>query len=364
MKTTYLLHAISTTVLAALLTLSSAAQTRVEILPAAVYANKGDTVKLAVQVSDAVGLRGASVHVKFQKSILRFLSAEEGDFLTKNPEGFTVAFFVTERPVGSPDSVLVDQAIMGLSAVDGSGLLFTLRFIAEQGGSTEVAVKGMDLRNIDNAKIEAEGSGASVSVNSGNNLAPSKPVLLTPPDGARLAALPDTFRWSSSSDPEQDPVRYLLRISGPGSDTAFTDLTDTAFVLSAALLRPEKTYYWYVEARDPYSVVRSDATFRFTTPATSGLECTAARPESMLIQVYPNPARDEMFIRYTAPRAMRIRLYVIDMLGRGSAVIADMECAPGVNECAADLSALPGGVYRCVLQAGGMVSSRSILLHR
>ncbi len=340
------------------------AQPVVSFQPSELTISKGDTVYLDCNVQDVEQLRGISVHIVFNKSVLRFIDAEEGDFLHGNPDGLDVFFFVTRRPEQLPDSVLIDQAIAGLSAASGSGKLFRLCFVADNGGVTGVSLKNLDLRDRDNERLEASGTGSSVTVRSGTNRAPSKPFLLAPTDSMTLHSFTDTLHWSRSEDPDGDPVSYSVHISGGSTDTVITARTDTFYPLGEIELAQLTTYFWYVQARDHTSIARSDQTYRFTTPASTSVAPPPRIVGFEILSLAPNPATAGVWIRHLQNRSASIRISVVDNSGRRVLVRSVYYNTPGIHSYWIPLSNLPPGIYSCICESQSLISIKRFVLVR
>jgi predicted amidohydrolase YtcJ len=83
-----------------------------------------------------------------------------------------------------------------------------------------------------------------------------------------------------------------------------------------------------------------------------------------LWQNYPNPFNARTIIRYSLPKASRVRLAVYDVLGREVALLADGSRDAGHHQVSFDGTFLSSGMYLCRLRTDGFVSSRKLLLIR
>ncbi len=90
----------------------------------------------------------------------------------------------------------------------------------------------------------------------------------------------------------------------------------------------------------------------------------AAAPAALDISVYPNPSRDAATLRLRMERAGTLRIAVQDMLGR--TVISEHErFAPaGDVFTRLDLSALPAGMYVCLVQSPAGPALHRLLISR
>jgi hypothetical protein len=77
---------------------------------------------------------------------------------------------------------------------------------------------------------------------------------------------------------------------------------------------------------------------------------------------YPNPFNPVTGIRFSVPRSSRVRLSVVDILGRETALLSEGRFEPGTYTVTWDASACPAGIYVVVLEAGGMRLTRKVTL--
>ncbi len=81
-----------------------------------------------------------------------------------------------------------------------------------------------------------------------------------------------------------------------------------------------------------------------------------------LLDIWPNPFNPETHVTFLLPRTQRVRLQVVDLLGRELRVLEDGLLPAGVHERRLQLSDQPAGCYLLSLQAGESQSVRKILL--
>ena len=108
------------------------------------------------------------------------------------------------------------------------------------------------------------------SLNEGDGLPPGIFTLLYPPDGAIGIDLTPTLSWNPSTDPEGGMVYYVISLKD--QQNAFKqDVTvqNTSYTVDAPL-KPGKTYYWRVAAKDPKGNVRLTSFRSFTTAVSGG----------------------------------------------------------------------------------------------
>ena len=86
--------------------------------------------------------------------------------------------------------------------------------------------------------------------------------------------------------------------------------------------------------------------------------------ETRLEQNYPNPFNPSTTISYSLGRESHVTLKIFDLLGREVAALIDGRMAPGSYTARWDASSMPGGIYYCVLRAGGFAQTRTMTLVR
>ncbi len=99
--------------------------------------------------------------------------------------------------------------------------------------------------------------------------------------------------------------------------------------------------------------------------ATSGGDGQGAPGERpTLRQNYPNPFNPTTIIRYSLPRTTSVSLIIFDALGQEVARLVDRVQNMGEHEVRFDGSGVASGVYFYTLRAGGMTTSKKLLLVR
>lgn len=84
------------------------------------------------------------------------------------------------------------------------------------------------------------------------------------------------------------------------------------------------------------------------------------------VQVYPNPATNAVTIRFAGTTAGRASAYVTDMFGNRVLTLMHNEpVAEGLQQKTFETSALPPGLYQCVMTTpdGKRVSTRLSIIH-
>ena len=133
--------------------------TSVTVTPSTYTVNVNDTASVTFYINNVTNLHSASVIVKWNNSIVSFVSAIQGSF-------FPGGTFFGQQPVSNLvyDSVVIDQAILGPGYVSGSGLLFTIKLKALANGTSPVTIRSIDLRDPNNNEINATFSSGTIIV--------------------------------------------------------------------------------------------------------------------------------------------------------------------------------------------------------
>jgi hypothetical protein len=202
---------------------------------------------------------------------------------------------------------------------------------------------------------------------------PSRPVLLSPDDGANLFDADTTFRWSRIPA----TLSYSIVFS---RDTGFSLIALERGVnendASINLRKPYELFYWRVRALNsfgagPWSATRSITTGWYDTTliVVSAPSVPRAASCHALQQNYPNPFTERTAIRYRVTRDAVIELSIFNTLGFRVRTVFSGQCAEGTHIAEWNGedergALLPGGVYFCRLNAGSVVLHRTMLLVR
>ena len=240
---------------------------------------------LDIVVNNVNNLHGASVTVTWDNTILHYDGVSQGNFLKG---GGSVFFAANPSPPTEPNSVTVDQAILGPYAVSGSGLLFSINFTSLQFGTSPITITSIDLRDINNAVIDAAVVSGQVQVGTIRQI-----IISTNPSGLDFTvdettySSSQTFSWGqgtshtiSVNSPQSggEGVRYIYTSWSDAGEQSHTytapayDETVTANFKTQYQLTVQSLYGspsgegWYDQG--------SDATFAVTPTTVSGGEGT------------------------------------------------------------------------------------------
>jgi hypothetical protein len=237
-------------------------------------------------------------------------------------------------------------------------------------GSRSGQFAQINLSNNVSAQAQYLTNGLQIQITSGgSNLPPSAPVLLSPADNDTLSiSSPISFLWNSSTDPDNDPINYALRIFGSGVDTTFAGLSDTTFQFNGSgILQPDNSYQWNVAASDG-NLSTVSATWNFYASFPTSIEdetiVSIIPKEYSLSQNYPNPFNPSTRISWQSPVGSHQTLKIYDMLGNEVATLVDEYKEAGSYEVTFKAGDLASGIYLYRLQAGSFFETKKMILLR
>ena len=88
----------------------------------------------------------------------------------------------------------------------------------------------------------------------------------------------------------------------------------------------------------------------FTTSVTSLSDNISAQNQETVLEVFPNPAHQEAYIRYQAPQASQVRLTMYNLLGT---TVKKMQLNSNKGQVAVNDTGFKPGIYFCTLEADG-----------
>ena len=98
-----------------------------------------------------------------------------------------------------------------------------------------------------------------------------------------------------------------------------------------------------------------------STPPTSGV---AGIANESPLQLFPNPASEEVHIEFNSPIGQSIAVATTDMLGRVVGQNNNVTVAEGMNDVSYNVANLPPGVYLIKIQAADNVYLKKVQITR
>ena len=116
---------------------------------------------------------------------------------------------------------------------------------------------------------------------------------------------------------------------------------------------------------DVLGSVQSPLMFTVATATAVEQASDPTAPGALFDSAYPNPFTDEVRVRYRLPEAGRVRLSVVDILGRTVATLVNGRQGSGPHSAVFSSSdTLAAGTYFLRLQAGSTIETKPVLLLR
>ena len=136
----------------------------ITLTPSTQTAFSNEPASVVVGVQGVTGLFAISLTLSFNNSVIKCVNITQGNFLVGNDGGYEVFFETFPEDLFSANSVTVDQSILGLSSVNGSGNLFEITFEPFAAGTSQIEVTSLSLRDINNQEIYAIVESAEIVV--------------------------------------------------------------------------------------------------------------------------------------------------------------------------------------------------------
>jgi hypothetical protein len=198
------------------------------------------------------------------------------------------------------------------------------------------------------------------------NYPPVSFVLQFPGENATMNDPSVRFRWQDSNDPDLESIEYILRLSGPGGDTTVAGIIDTNRYTfnGGSYFQPGASYTWYVEATDGKDTTMSSTERSFTTSSILDAKSESQLPDNFfLYQNFPNPFNPITRISYNLKSFGKVRLSIIDLLGKEVAVLIDGVQYTGMHQVEFSGITLPSSTYFYRLQSvDGTITKKMTLL--
>jgi hypothetical protein len=80
------------------------------------------------------------------------------------------------------------------------------------------------------------------------------------------------------------------------------------------------------------------------------------------MQIYPNPAKDKVNIRFASGQTGNVHLRMVDLLGQ-NIIVQDAEIIEGVP-MSLNIAQVPNGIYLLKIESAGKTSVQKIIVDR
>ena len=312
---------------------------------------------LDIVVNNVNNLHGASITVTWDNAIIHYESVSQGNFLKG---GGTVFFSANTSPPTEPNSVTVDQAILGPYAVSGSGVLFSVNFTSLQFGTCPITINSIDLRDINNNVVDATVVSGQVQV---VTPVPVELVSFTAKVVTAEAGKGEMveLRWQTVSeinnygfeiertnDVNPKIWQRLGFVNGCGTSNS---LNQYRFVDNT--VTPFGTYFYRLKQID------TDGSNEYSPE----IKLTFQKPLAYKLQQnYPNPFNPVTVIAFDLPQQNNVRLVLVDVLGHVIKIIAKDSYQAGHHELVLNAADLAAGIYFYRIEAGGFMDVKKLLV--
>ncbi|NIT55307.1 MAG: T9SS type A sorting domain-containing protein, partial [Aliifodinibius sp.] len=110
----------------------------------------------------------------------------------------------------------------------------------------------------------------------------------------------------------------------------------------------------------------NNGVYRSVSPIVSVRPSTSAKipADYELYQNYPNPFNPSTTIRFTLPKAGRVRLSIFNVLGHKVAELINTRLSAGAHEIVWEAGLLPSGIYLYQLEFDGKSNAKRMVLLR
>lgn len=174
------------------------------------------------------------------------------------------------------------------------------------------------------------------------------------------------FVWSTSVDPDLDPVSYTLRVFAPdyvGYDESFiTTDTSQIVVVPIPVLDEVFAFYWTVHATDGEHVTEAENGTGVFFVNIESADDPLLLARDFQLSVYPNPFNSAATLTYSLPRATNVSLSIYDVQGRLIQTLFDGLAAAGTHRVSFDGNSLATGVYFAHLETANVIRTQKLLL--
>jgi hypothetical protein len=182
------------------------------------------------------------------------------------------------------------------------------------------------------------------------------PKAKTPENGAIDIETQPEFVWTKMNGITNIEIQYA-------NNEAFVDafsqkIADTVRFKCPYILENKTMYYWRLRAFTTTDSTVWSPTWSFKTG--SGIGIPQASKSGM--QIYPNPAKDKVSIRFTSGQSGNVHLRLVDLLGQ-NIIIRDAEIIEGVP-MVLDIAQVPNGIYLVKIESAGKTTVQKLVVDR
>ena len=170
--------------------------------------------------------------------------------------------------------------------------------------------------------------------------------------------------WTQATDPDNNTLTYLIRVSGPGLDTLLITQADTASINSQRF-QPSSDYIITGKVTDGVDTVNASnsKTVRTANALVGvGMQERGTPQEYALSQNYPNPFNPSTTIQFAVPERSFVTLVIYDVLGNTIETLVSEAMSPGVHSVRWNATRFANGTYFYRLQAGEFSQTRKLIL--
>lgn len=211
---------------------------------------------------------------------------------------------------------------------------------------------------------------ATLSVTAGNGCGVSLPKRLKiravpsapgPISGAASACKFTQENYSISAIPYADTYTWIAPSGSTISDGSVTSTTNSLTTVSNTVTVTFGKSVGIIKVRANNACGLSATTALQVTSSCKDGAITEALTENEELDVYPNPARDLLHVRFNAPENGAYTMQLVDATGKLVFQTAG-NCEEGVNETAVDVSQYASGVYHLLLYLPSGQYNRNIVI--
>ncbi len=182
------------------------------------------------------------------------------------------------------------------------------------------------------------------------------PKAKTPENGAIDIETQPEFVWTKMNGITNIEIQYAANESF--IDAFSQKIADTIRFKCPYILDNKTMYYWRLRAFTTSDSTEWSPTWSFKTG--SGIGIPNSSKNSM--QIYPNPAKDKVNIRFASGQTGNVHLRMVDLLGQ-NIIVQDAEIIEGVP-MSLNIAQVPNGIYLLKIESAGKTSVQKIIVDR